>query len=628
MCGLVGFVGPGTPETLARMRAVVAHRGPDDAAGWSGVVAGRRIEFGFQRLAIIDIMGGNQPMLSADERIVVMNNGEIYNFHELRRELEEAGHRFLTDHADTEVLVHGYLHWGEGMVSRLNGMFAFALLDRKEGRLLLGRDRFGKKPLYVASHAGGLVFASELRSLLCHPFVSREIDRDALARYFAYDYVPAPATLYKSIRKIEPATVLTYDLATLGTQRRSYWTYRSQPSERPPGTVKDWTAEVGRLLEKAVERRLVSDVPLGFFLSGGIDSSAVVTLAARHLGPAATSAFTIGFEESSYDETDAARRMAEQLGIRHHVEVLNFDKALLLVPDLLRRMDEPIADEAIVPNFLVARLARRHVTVALSGDGGDEMFAGYDTFAALDLARLYQNWVPAPLHRLLRRLVERVPPSPRRLALDYKLRRALRGLDLAPEFWHAAWIGPMALDEIGALLKTRMDPEMVYGPSARHWRDSASRDPVDRAIEFYVQFYLAGDILPKIDRSSMLTSLEVRSPFLDPDLAEYCARLPAAVKYRKGARKWILKEALASILPSEILDRPKQGFSVPLIDWLRAMPPPDLGFAEELGLDAGWLARAAADHAAGEADHRGLLWAWHSLEGSLKGNADAARSID
>ncbi|MBM3556660.1 MAG: asparagine synthase (glutamine-hydrolyzing), partial [Alphaproteobacteria bacterium] len=402
MCGIVGFVGEGDARVLAAMRAAVAHRGPDDDATWTGQAGGRAVAFGFRRLAIIDLQGGAQPMVAADGRIVVMNNGEIYNFRELRRELEGLGHRFVSDHADTEVLVHGYRQWGEGIVDRLDGMFAFAILDRAAGRLFLGRDRFGKKPLYLAEVAGGLVFGSELRAVARHPAVARRIDRDALAQYFAFGYVPAPRTLFQGIGKLRAGETVVYDLATLASQRRRYWTYRVRSRDPLAGGPEDWAVELRRLLDRAVERRLVSDVPLGFFLSGGIDSSAVVGLARGHLGAAALKTFTIGFETKDYDESPLADLVARRFQTDHTVDVLDLDKAAGLAREVLGRIDEPFVDDAVIPNFLLARLARRHVTVVLSGDGGDEMFAGYDTFPVLSLAKAYYRTVPTAVHGLIR----------------------------------------------------------------------------------------------------------------------------------------------------------------------------------------------------------------------------------
>lgn len=626
MCGIVGFVGEGSAETLSLMRAAILHRGPDDDGAWSGEAGGRLIRLGFRRLAILDIATGAQPMVSADDRIAVVFNGQIYNHRALRRELEALGHVFRSDHADTEVLIHGYRQWGEGMVERLDGMFAFALLDREEARLLLGRDPYGKKPFFYARTAKGIVFGSEIRAVLLHPEFTGALEPRALRRYFAFGYVPAPDTLYAGVKKLPGGHCATYDIATRKIDVRRFWRYRIRVGEVPQGGPDDWASEIRLRLEQAVTKRLESDVPLGFFLSGGVDSTAVVALARQSLGTKPIETFSIGFSDHRFDESEAAAFVADRFGTRHHKRVLDLDQAAGMVGNLLRRIDEPNADDAVVPTYLLSAVAREQVTVALSGDGGDELFAGYDTFPALGLASLYARIVPSWAHDLIRRVVERLPSSTGRLSLEFKLRRALRGLGHQPGAWHPAWIGPLPPEDVNALCRSNEAPEELYADAIALWRSCSSDNDVDRALEFFATYYLQDDILSKVDRASMLNSLEVRCPFLDKNLADYVMRLPADAKMRNGERKWILKRALEGIVPREILERKKQGFSVPLLDWLKVLPPPDMKFAEDIGLDADWLARAQADHRAGRADHRGVLWAWHCLEGSVKGNAEAVVS--
>jgi asparagine synthase (glutamine-hydrolysing) len=511
------------------------------------------------------------------------------------------------------------------VIDRLRGMFAIALIDTVEGSLLLARDPFAKKPLFMARVAGGLVFGSELRAVLLHPSVSSRLDRRSIARYFAWDYVPAPRTIYEDIDKLPGGHLAVYDLRSDTLASRPYWRFGIKPQARPSGSVDDWAVEMRRLLRASVEKRLQSDVPLGFFLSGGVDSSSIVALARDIVGDLPLKTFAIGFTEPSYDESAAARRVARLCRTEHHVKVLDIAAAVDLVPRFLRMVHEPVADDAIVPTYLLSGMAREHVTVALAGDGGDEMFAGYDTFGVLGLAQTYHRLVPKWLHRIVRAVADRMPMSSRRLALDFKMRRALRGLSEEPAYWNPLWIGAMGLEDLSALTRERQTAETVFADAAALWHGGASPHPVDRSIEFLARFYLQEDLMPKVDSASMLCSLEVRAPFLDRDLADFCATLPHDVKIRGGVRKWLLKKAMAPYLPDDILHRPKQGFSVPLIDWLRALPGPDLGLAEDIGLDAGWLARAHGDHVAGRVDHRGLLFAWHCLEGSVKGNADAVR---
>ncbi len=624
MCGLAGFVGPGSDADLAAMAQALLHRGPDDGNTYVDHDGPAAVRLGFRRLAILDIDGGRQPMATAEGDLVVVFNGEIYNAPELRLALEQSGHRFVTDHSDTEVLLHGYRQWGDDLVERLNGMFAFCLYDRRRARLLLARDRFGKKPLFFAETPDGLVFASEATAVRRHPAVPAGHDRVALAKYFAYGFVPAPLTVDAAVRKLPGGSVMVYDIATRRRTERRYWEYRMVVDDPPPGGPEEWAEELRDLLDRAVGRRLLSDVPLGFFLSGGIDSTALVALAARRLDPAGMKTFTIGFDEPSFDESGFAASAARHYGTDHHCRTLNLDTAAALLPALLGRLDDPIADPSILPTHLLSRFAREQVTVALTGDGGDELFAGYDTFDALKPARLYHHAVPRPLHRLLEAAAGRLPRSDRNMSLDFKLRRALRGLGHRPPHWMPAWLGPASAAEVSRLFGVALSAEELYGEAAALWESSGSRHDVDRSLEFYGRYYLGENLLIKADRASMFCSLETRSPFLDRDVVAFVTRLPVATKLRGGVRKWILKKAMAPLVPAAILNRPKKGFGIPLSRWLRHLPPPPVAAATRLGLDAAWLDDRWQEHRSGRADHRGLLWAWTALATSLEGKPDAA----
>jgi len=609
MCGICGFAGGGSLDDLKAMTTALAHRGPDASGYW--VDSERRLFLGHRRLSIIDIEGGAQPMSDAAGGIVVVFNGEIYNHNELRRELQGRGRRFLTDHSDTEVLVHGFAEWGEDLPKHLNGMFAFAAYDRQRGVLFLARDRFGEKPLYYATEPGGFIFASELNALRLFPGLEGEVDRAALRKLFAYGFLPAPLTIYRNLRKIPAGGSLTYELAGRRLVERSYWRFAVEPQE-PVRSDAELAEELRELLSESVRRRLMSDVPLGIFLSGGIDSSAVLAMAARHREPAGLDSFAIGFREPSYDESRFAQVVAEHVGSRHHCEVLSLEGARSLMPGILGRLDEPIADPSIVPTWLLSRFARRTVTVALSGDGGDELFAGYDPFAALAPAAWYRALVPGPLHRGLKRLVEFLPRSSANMSLDFKLRRTLRGLSYPPEYWNPAWLGPLEPAEISDLMHERVAAEDLYSEAIAAWRGAASADPVDRTLEFYTRFYLQDDILAKVDRASMMHSLEVRAPFLDNDLVEFARRLPSRYKMRSGQRKFLLKEALRPSLPAGIIDRSKKGFGIPLSDWMKHLRPPCGRRIPFIAQDA-WEQRWAA-HRSGKADYRQLLWCGHVLQ--------------
>jgi asparagine synthase (glutamine-hydrolysing) len=610
MCGIAGFAGRGTRDDLLAMTEAQVHRGPD-ADGFH-VDAERSVFLGHRRLSIRDATGGVQPMWNEDETICVIFNGEIYNHAELRRELEQHGHVFRSSHSDTEVLVHGYEQWGAELAVRLNGMFAFVVFDARGRRLLLARDRFGEKPLYYYSADGLFAFASELNALTRHSAIPATPSIAALRKFFAWGYIPAPAAYYEDTAKLPAGHVLEFDLAKRSATVRPYWQFRIEPREnnRPEA---DLVEELRHLLLQAVDRRLVSDVPLGIFLSGGIDSGLVAAAAVRQRPPESVKAFTIGFVEKSFDESEYAATVARHLGIDHQLRVLHLDDAKALTPAVLSRLDEPLGDPSIIPTYLLAQFAREQVTVALSGDGGDELFAGYDPFAALGPARAYARLVPGVLHRAVRGLAERLPRSDGNMGLDFKLRRALLGLSYPQGAWAPAWMSPLEPDLHHELFGTPSTVEEVYGDAIARWNACASSDPADRLMEFFTTFYLQDDILAKTDRASMMNSLESRAIFLDNDLVEFCRRLPRRYKIRGGERKYLLRRVAATLLPKSIVERPKKGFGIPIGRWLRSVPaePP---LAPLPGISTAWARRAWQDHREGRADHRLFLWSWLSMQ--------------
>ncbi len=471
MCGIAGFFGAGDADTLRRMTARIAHRGPDDEA--FVLEPERGVFLGFRRLAILDIAGGKQPMTMADGGLTVVFNGQIYNFKELRAELVRLGARFVTDHSDTEILLHGWRQWGTDLPNRLNGMWAFALYDRKQRVVFLSRDRFGKKPLFYFASANTFVFASELTALRQHPAVPATLSRRALQKYFAYGYVPAPLTLLDGVNKLPAGHSLTLDLATRQHRIEGYWQYQPEVhlDARPEA---DLIEEFGAKLDAAVARRLVADVPVGCFLSGGIDSSAVTALATRHVGRERIKAFSIGFTEASFDETRYARLVAEYVGANHQVESLSIQRALEILPEIAARWDEPIADSSMLPTYLLCQHARKQVTVALGGDGADELLAGYDPFRALRYARTYERLVPKPVHRALSLLASRLPVSHRYMSFDFRLKRTLRGLAYPAHLWLPVWMAPLAPSELEELFRAPVDPEDVYSEAIDAWDGCAS----------------------------------------------------------------------------------------------------------------------------------------------------------
>ena len=608
MCGIAGFVGNGDRSVLSSMTAVLSHRGPDGHGDYCDETRG--LFLGHRRLAIIDVSGGHQPMWNETGTVAVIFNGEIYNHRDLRAELQALGHVFATHHSDTEVLVHGFEEWGPRLLDRLNGMYAFAVYDAPRARLFLARDRFAKKPLFYVRQPGFFAFASELPALLCHPSVRRELDDGALRKFFAYNFFPAPLTPYRSIRSLPGGHFAEYDLRRAELSITSYWQFRIEPEE-PRGSEAAVAEELRALLRQAVVRRLESDVPLGVLLSGGIDSSAVAALAAREVNDGQLNTFAVGFEEPSYDESPYARLVAHEVGAVHHELTHRMEDAKKQVDELLTRIGEPIGDSSILPTHLVCAFARRSVTVALGGDGGDELFAGYDPIRALKFSRTYQALVPKSVHPAIRRLAARLPASDRNMGVDFKIQRWLRGMSARPALWNPLWMSPLEPGEIAELFQSPIDQDELYSEAIEIWDHSASQNDLDRTLEFFTRLYLPDDILVKADRASMLASLELRAPFLDRDVVEFARRLPNRFKFRQGQSKYLLKRALKGVVPDAILKRSKKGFGIPLAKWLRDFVPPA---SQPNAMDRQWLLRRWRRHQTRVEDCRFGLWCWLALD--------------
>ncbi len=612
MCGIAGFVGPGNEQHLKAMSDAMIHRGPDGSGTFIDRPNG--VYLAHRRLAILDIAGGEQPMWNEDGQVGVVFNGEIYNHMDLRNELLAKGHVFRSDHSDTEVLVHGYEEWDEDLPARLNGMFAFAVYDRPRKRLFIGRDRFGKKPLYYTAREGFFGFASELSALLRHPHVAKEIDEKSLQKYFAYGFIPAPNSLYRNVAKLPGGHWMRYDIANGAITRRQYWQFEIEPPDRIPVDAEEsWGEELRSLLSQAVKIRLTSDVPLGIFLSGGIDSSAVLAFATRHIRPRQLKTFSIGFREESFDESAHAQRVATLFGSDHHHDVLDLDKATELIPGILSKLDEPMGDSSILPTYLLCRYARERVTVALGGDGGDELFAGYDPFRALGPAKWYRRLVPCWLHGKLRSLAELMPASARNMSLEFRIKRGLRGVSYPEEAWNPVWLGALEPAELEQLFHQPVRYEDLFEEAISAWNNSRADNLADKTLEFYTRFYLQDDILTKVDRASMMVSLEVRAPFLDNGVVEFARRIPHRYKYRNGQTKYLLKKALKRVLPQDIIYRKKKGFGVPLARWLRDWPEPQITLRHPQP-DAAWISRQWEEHRAAHSDHRLFLWCWIVLQ--------------
>lgn len=546
---------------LARMCGALEHRGPDAR----GKYVEDDVGLGIQRLRVVDLVTGDQPIWSENGTIVVVLNGEIYNFVELREELRSRGHSFATE-GDTEVIVHLYEEEGVDCVRRLHGMFAFALWDKSKRRLLLARDRVGKKPLFYAARGGGLTFASELRALVEDRTIPREVDGGSIDCYLAYGYVPAPRSIFADVRKLPPGHILVHEAGDVSISR--YWRLDFSRKLDVPNP-RELHEPIRHAIQEATRRRLVADVPVGAFLSGGIDSSAVVAaMASASSMPVKT--FSIGFDHDDFDELPHARRIAELFGTDHSEFVVRAD-AIGMVPRIVRHYGEPFADASAIPSFYLAEMTRRHVTVALNGDGGDESFGGYTRYVANRLAGRLER-LPLPLRRALAARAVHLGGG-KLTSVTSKAHRLMQALPLEPAERYSGymtWLDESArarlyTDEFASVTRAAGAVNAI----GEAWGEASGRDPIDVMLEVDISTYLPGDLITKIDIATMAHALEARSPLLDHQLMEFAASIPAELKVRGRQKKWILREALRGWLPDDLLDRPKQGFSVPVGHWLR-----------------------------------------------------------
>lgn len=608
------------------MCVTIAHRGPDD----KGAYLRDGVGLGMRRLSIIDLQGGNQPIHNEDESAWIVFNGEIYNYPTLREELSRAGHRMYT-HSDTEVVLHAYEQWGEKFLERLNGMFGLAIWDRRKRVLLLARDRLGIKPLHYVQTPDSLLFASEVKALLVCPELQREVDPIALADYLALEFVPTPRGIIRGVRKLPPGHYLTWRQSDGDLLVHRYWDVNLEASEvaDPPSDIDGSAAHLRAALKEAVRKELIADVPVGVFLSGGIDSSAVAAMMSE-LTPGNVNSFSIGFRDRSFDESTYARMVAKHLGTNHRELTLEPHMLLDLVPTITEMLDEPMADASIIPTYLLSRFTREHVKVALGGDGGDELFAGYPTLQAHRLAGYYGRLPPFIRDGLVPTVVDRLPVSMENISFDFKARRFIRGARYPVGERHVRWTGSFTPDEMRGLLTPEVT-EQLKVPAAtaavsHHMANLSLRDPLNQVLYLDMKLYLENDILVKLDRASMMASLEARVPLLNVDFVEHVARLPISVKLRRWRSKYIFKRAMRGVLPELVLDRPKKGFGIPIAKWF-------LGPLRELLLDtlvedrlrnqgyfqAETVHQLINDHLSGRRDNRKQLWTlfifqrWHDM---------------
>lgn len=610
MCGIVGFVGKGNRETLERMSSRLVHRGPDDAGIWMGPDVG----LGFRRLSVIDIADGRQPMANSEGTIKIVFNGEIYNFKELRTELE-AKYRFMTL-SDTEVVLHLYEELGEKAFERLWGMFAIAVWDSRSGRLILARDRLGKKPLYFSRHPDGLVFASEMKAIVAHPSIGRRLDLGALSSYFANDWLPAPRTAFEGIELLMPAHFGIWRGGHWSSTR--YWDIESASKRSfPQASVMNETEALDvfdGLLKDSVSRRLVADVPVGIFLSGGVDSSLVAAYASEASGKKITT-FGIGFNEASFDETKYAVEVADILGTRHFQRRFDASESLASFEAATDFLDEPFADPSFLPTHMLSKVAREYATVALSGDGGDELFWGYGSFKAHRLAEMLE-YLPRPILSFARAIAKRLPSSDGYMSLPFVADRFFRGIGFPPLERDRTWRSTVSFSSQEHLFLPEVwnaiRANQIQTPS---WERAYVEDSWKLLSASYLFDYLPNDILYKADRASMAASLEVRSPLLDHRIAEFAWCLPQSLKLRGFTTKYLMKRLLERRLPKRLVYRRKQGFAIPTASWLRGplRERCEVYFSKAFQERVGVFQQATIDrwwkeHLERRRDHRKCLW--------------------
>jgi len=610
MCGLAGYFGKGNEEILKKMTCSLEHRGPDDR----GFYVDEHLGLGHQRLSIIDLKTGHQPVFNEDKTIVLIFNGEIYNFKELQKELINKGHKFYTQ-TDTEVIVHLYEENNSNFLNRLNGMFALALWDKRNKKLILARDRLGQKPLYYSLNSRTLIFGSELKALLNHPDVEKKLDYESLAKYLIYEYVPAPHSIFKNIYKLGPGEYLTYQNNKI--KIRKYWNIEFNLKSKNQN-FKLALKELNRKFEEAIKIRLISDVPLGVFLSGGIDSSTIAYYAQKNSSQKIKT-FSIGFTDESFNESKYARQVSKFLGTEHHENILKPKNCLELIPQITDFLDEPLADASIVPTYLLSKFTKEKVTVALSGDGGDELLMGYPTFQAHKLAEFYQKIPLFIRNKGINPFINNLPASFNNISFDFKLKKFISGFNYIPEVRNQIWLGSFNPKQLKNLLAPQIYQEIQ---SNNHFEDINNYLKIikeeqleNRLIYLYLKNYLQDDILAKTDRASMANSLEVRAPFLDYNLVEFINSLPSDYKLRGWQTKYILKELMKNKLPKNIIYRSKKGFGIPIAKWIRnELKDFVLELFEEKKIkNQGifnyiYIKQLLKEHFSGQKDNRKLLW--------------------
>ncbi len=608
MCGITGFSGKGTKDDLSNMVSSIRHRGPDA----KGQFLNDKVALGHARLSILDLsLSGAQPMFNQDKEVGIVFNGEIYNFLELKTELEGLGYVFKST-SDTEAIIYLYKEFGEECFKKMNGMFAIAIYDFKKNKLILARDRMGKKPLYWSLFGDTLIFGSELKALMVHPLFTKEIDLESINKYLQYDYIPSPHTIFKGVSKLEPANYLIFEKGKI--KKQEFWRMDFIESDI---SFNDAITELDRRIDKSTASRLMSDVPLGIFLSGGLDSSTVAYYAQKN-SKEKIKTFSIGFKEASFDESKYARQVADHLGTDHYEKILSAKDSLDLIPNIADIIDEPLADASIIPTYLLSKFTREKVTVSLGGDGGDELFAGYPTFQAGQLVDLYEK-IPGGLRRRIEKIINKMPASDKNFSLGFKLKKFIDGLSGDRNHLHQRWLGSFGRAERADLFKKdvwdKLRNKNEFEDLERYIGEVQADDERNKVLYLYMRTYMMDQVLVKVDRASMANSLEVRAPFLDINVVEFANSLPYSYKYRNFKTKYILKKLMEDKLPKNIVYRSKKGFGIPLGKWLKE----DLrefcntvlskNNNDKIGLfNFEYIDKLKNEHFSGQKDNRKLLW--------------------
>ncbi len=620
MCGIVGFLTTKAAdiperEVLRQMRDILVHRGPDDSGEFFRSLdeKGPFVFFGHRRLSIIDLSAGHQPLSNEDGTVWVVFNGEIYNFRELREDLKSRGHQFRTC-SDTEVIVHAYEEYRENCFRYFNGMFAIGIWDEIGNRLVLARDRLGKKPLYYSFIGQTFLFASELKAIMTYPTFSRRVDASSLMKYLFFEFIPCPQTIFEHAKKVPAASDLICDQR--GLEVKEYWSPFDSKGET---TFPEGEAEyrVMELLRRSVKRRLVSDVPLGVFLSGGVDSSAITALAQEAV-PGRIKTFSIGFEDLSFDESEYGRLASKYIGTEHYEQTMTPADLLNIIPSLPDILDEPMADASILPTYLLSKFTRGHVTVALGGDGGDELFAGYPTYLAHKFAHQYERFLRT-FHPLIGYVANLLPVSDNNISFDFKLKKFLSGIGYPDGIRNSVWLGSFPFSENEKVLspdiRVLFNRDQLVEEILMHEKEYPQDDCTTKLQFLDLKLYLQESILAKVDRASMACSLEVRAPFLDHELVEFVMNLPSKLKLKGFTSKYVLKKAIENKLPDRVTQRPKKGFGVPIAKWVKGelkglfqdfLSP--IRVKREGFLNPEYVSQLLQDHLLNRRDNRKQLW--------------------